>query len=234
MSDWLHGIIQDHATWLVAVVIFFESMGAPLPGESLLVGAAVYAATVGGLQIEWVVLFAAIGAIMGDNAGYLIGRAAGRRLLLRVGAKVGLTEKRMVLGEYLFHKHGPKVVFFGRFTAFLRTVAALLAGAVRMPWPRFLLWNALGGIGWTCLYGFGGYVLGDQVHKLLGPVGIVLGVIAAGLLVWLWLFVRKNERRLMAEAEAEVERQQARRATRARGKRSLSAEQAASQAGAGS
>jgi len=206
MSDWLHGIVQGHGTWVVAVVIFFESMGLPLPGESLLIAAAIYAATMGGLEIEWVVFYAAIGAIMGDNVGYLIGREAGRRALVRWGGKIGLTEQRMLLGEYLFHKHGPKVVFFGRFTAFLRTFAALLAGATHMKWPRFLLWNALGGIAWTCLYGFGAYVLGDQVHNLLGPVGIVLGLIAAGLLVWLVLFVRRHEQDLIAQAQAEMGR----------------------------
>ena len=209
MGDWLHGMVQGHGTWVVAVVIFFESMGVPLPGESLLIGAAVYAATVGGLQIEWVVLYAAIGAIMGDNAGYWLGHTVGRPALQKWGGKVGLTEQRIVLGEYLFQQHGPKVVFFGRFTAFLRTFAALLAGATRMPWAKFLPWNGLGGVTWTALYGFGAYLLGDQVHKLLGPVGIVLGLIAGGLLIWLILFVRRHERRLMQEAEAAISRRDA-------------------------
>lgn len=200
MSEWLHGIVQGHGTWFVAVIIFFESMGVPLPGESLLIAAAVYAATVGGLQIEMVVMYAAIGAIMGDNVGYLVGKTAGRRALTRWGGKLGLTPERLLLGEYLFAKHGPKVVFFGRFTAFLRTFAALLAGATRMPWPRFLVWNALGGICWTSLYGFGAYAIGDQIHKLLGPVGIALGVIALGVIVWAVFFIRRHEARLIDEA----------------------------------
>ena len=218
MVEWLHGIVQGHGTWFVAVIIFLESMGAPLPGESLLIGAAVYAATMGGLQIEWVVLYAAIGAIMGDNAGYLLGRVVGRRALQRWGGKIGLTEKRLVLGEYLFQKHGAKVVFFGRFTAFLRTFAALLAGATRMPWPRFLLWNALGGVCWTAGYGYGAFLLGDQVHNLLGPIGLGLGVIALGLIIWLIVFVRRHESRLMREAEEEMARQEAARTARLRSK----------------
>lgn len=216
MTDFLHGIVQGHATWVVAVIIFFESMGVPLPGESLLIAAAVYAATAGGLEIEWVVFYAAIGAIMGDNAGYLIGHSVGRRVLRRWGRKIGLTEQRITLGEYLFHRHGPKVVFFGRFTAFLRTFAALLAGATRMPWKRFLFWNGLGGIVWTCGYGFGAYLLGSQVHKLLGPVGIGIGVIAVGLIIWLVLFVRRHEARLIKEAEIEMARLEAARQARAR------------------
>jgi membrane protein DedA with SNARE-associated domain len=99
-------------------------------------------------------------------------------------------------------------VFFGRFTAFLRTFAALLAGATNMPWKSFLLWNGLGGLCWTGGYGFGAYLLGEQVHKLLGPVGLVLGAIAAVLIGWLIWFVRKHEKRLIAEADAELTRQE--------------------------
>ena len=216
MSDLFHEVVQGHATWLVAAVIFFESMVAPLPGESLLIGAAVYAATMGGLQIEWVVFYAAIGAIMGDNVGYLLGHSLGRAALRRWGAKIGLTEQRIVLGEYLFHRHGPKVVFFGRFTAFLRTFAALLAGATRMPWQRFLFWNGVGGVLWTCGYGFGAYLLGSQVHRLLGPLGIAIGVVAAGLIVWLVVFVRRHEARLITEAQTEMAKVEAARQARAR------------------
>ena len=206
VSEWLHGIVQGHGTWFVAVIIFFESMGLPLPGESLLIAAALYASTRGGLQIEWVVLFAAIGAVMGDNAGYLLGQSLGRRVLVRWGSRVGLSEERVQLGEFLFRRHGPKVVFLGRFTAFLRTVVALLAGAVRMPWQRFLFWNALGGITWTCLYGFGAYALGDQIHRLLGPVGLVLGAAGLGAILWIGVFIHRNEARLLADAKAEMQR----------------------------
>jgi membrane protein DedA with SNARE-associated domain len=209
MGEWLHSLVQGHATWVVAVIIFFESMGVPLPGESLLIGAAIYAATKGGLSIEWVVFYAAIGAIMGDNAGYLIGRTAGRKALQRWGPKIGLTWPRQRLGEWLFLRHGSKVVFFGRFTAFLRTFAALLAGATRMPWGSFLFWNGLGGICWTGGYGFGAYLLGDQVHKLLGPVGLTLGGIAAVIIVWLIFFVRRHEKRLIKEAEVDLARHEA-------------------------
>jgi membrane protein DedA with SNARE-associated domain len=197
----MHAIVQGHATWIVAVVIFFESMGLPLPGESLLIASAIYAATHGGLQIEWVLFFAAIGAIMGDNAGYLIGHMVGRRALQRWGGKIGLTEKRLILGDYLFARHGPKVVFFGRFIAFLRTLAALMAGATRMPWPKFLLWNALGGICWTVGYGSAAYVLGDHIHAFLGPVGLTLGAIALVCVIWFVVFVNRHETQLTEQAE---------------------------------
>ena len=145
MIDFLEGLIQQYGYWMVGVIIGLEAMGLPLPGESLLIATAIYAATTGNLAIEWIVLAAAAGAIMGDNAGYLVGQRLGRPALEKYGPRVGLTVPRQRLGQYLFLRYGGVVVFFGRFIAFLRVFAALLAGSNRMPWGRFLMWNALGG-----------------------------------------------------------------------------------------
>ena len=210
MGDWnLYKLVDGHGTWVVGVVIFLESMGLPLPGESLLIAAGLYAARTGGLPIEYVVLAAAIGAIMGDNVGYLIGRRIGPPVLRRYGPRLGLTWPRQRLGQYLFLRHGSKVVFFGRFTAVLRTFAAVLAGVNAMPWGSFLFWNGLGGVVWTVGYGFGAYLLGDHIHKLLGPVGLTLGAVAVAAVIWLALFVRRHEARLIREAEIELSRREA-------------------------
>lgn len=200
-------LIHTYGVGLVGLVIFLESMGIPLPGESLLVAAALYAATQTGLSIQSVILAAATGAILGDNAGYLIGRRLGPPALRRWGPKIGLTLPRQRLGQYLFQRHGPKLVFFGRFMAFLRTFAAVLAGAHAMPWRSFLLWNALGGVTWTTLYGLGAYLLGNQIHRLLGPFGLVTATIGLIVLLWVIRFVRRHERRLTREAEAALARQ---------------------------
>lgn len=204
MLDWLDGVVQGHGSWIVAVVIFFESMGLPLPGESLLIGLAIYAATHGGIDIRWALGWAVVGAVMGDNAGYLIGRSVGRRALARWGSKIGLTAKRITLGEYLFQKHGGKVVFFGRFIAFMRTFAALLAGAVQMPWLKFLLWNGLGGLCWVVGYGGAAYLFGDHIKVFLGPIGLTLGVIAAGLILWFVVWVNRHEDEMVETAEREM------------------------------
>jgi hypothetical protein len=126
-----------------------------------------------------VVASAVIGAIIGDNISYLIGREIGFRVLARFGSHVGLDDRRLMLGRYLFGRHGGKVVFFGRFVAILRTFAAPLAGVNRMPCPSFLLYNALGGIAWSSFYGFGTYALGDIVTHVARPLGITFGVVAA-------------------------------------------------------
>ncbi len=196
-------------------------MGLPLPGESLLIAAALYAATTGEITIEHVVLASALGAVLGDNVGYLIGRQIGPPVLARYGPRVGLTLDRQKLGRFLFLRHGGKVVFFGRFIAFLRTFAALLAGANHMPWQRFLIWNALGGIFWTCLYGFGAFLLGNQVHRLVGPFGIAIGVVALCVVIASVIFVRRHEARLIAEAEVAMAAHEATAANKSGGRQSI-------------
>lgn len=208
MLEWLDAFVQVHGTWVVAVVIFFESMGLPLPGESLLIGLSIYAATQGGINIYWALGWAVLGAVMGDNVGYLVGRHLGRRALVRWGGKIGLTEKRITLGDYLFQKHGGKVVFFGRFIAFLRTFAALLAGATHMKWSRFLVWNAAGGLCWVVGYGGAAYFVGDNIKAFLGPIGLTLGAVAIGLIIWFVVWVNRHEDEMVRTAESEMKGRQ--------------------------
>ena len=195
-------VLAQYGYGAIGVTLLLESMGAPLPGESMMIAAALYAATTHRLAIEWIIPVAAAGAIAGDQIGFLIGRWAGMPLLHRWGRRVGLTPERLQLGQFLFRRHGGKVVFLGRFVVVLRTFAALLAGANGMAWPRFLLWNALGGLAWTCLYGLGAYVLGDALRRITGPVGIVLGVLGGAALIAGIVFLKRNERRLTAEVTA--------------------------------
>ena len=187
----------------LAVLLFvaIESTGIPFPGETMLLVAAIDAGTTHQLSIVLVIVAAASGAILGDNLGFWVGREGGYRLLRRFGRYIRLEERRLKLGQYLFLKHGGKVVFFGRFVAVLRAWAAFLAGTNRMPWPRFLLFNAAGGVVWATFYGLGGYLLGDNIHRLVGPLGIVLLVLAVLLIIAGLIVVRRNESRLADEAE---------------------------------
>ena len=200
----LHHLFNEYGYTVIFVGIMLESIGLPLPGESLMIAAALYAATTRQLNIFILVPVAAVGAISGDQIGYFIGRWIGYRMLARWGHKLGLTDERLEFGRFLFRRYGAGVVFFGRFVAILRTFAAVLAGANRMPWHRFLLWNALGGVGWTALYGFGAYGLGDAAKRLKGPVGIGLAVVGAAALLAAFIFIKRNENRLMEEARREM------------------------------
>jgi membrane protein DedA with SNARE-associated domain len=197
----------DHllSTWGYPAIFLFvgaESLGVPIPGETMLILAALYAGSTHKLSVEGVVATAAAAAIIGDNIGYLIGRVGGYRLLRRYGKYVRIDERRLKIGRYLFDHHGGKVVFFGRFVSVLRTYAAFLAGTNEMHWATFLVWNASGGIVWATIFGVGYYAFGSTLNHLQGGIDIVLGVAAViGVVAGIW-YLRRKERELGEKAEA--------------------------------
>jgi membrane protein DedA with SNARE-associated domain len=148
-----------------------ESSGIPVPGETALITAAVLASQ-GKLQIELVIPLAAAGAIVGDNIGYLIGRKGGRWILERPGAFRRQRHEVLRIGEPFFERHGPKAVYFGRFLLGLRVWASWLAGATRMHWRSFVIWNALGGISWATLVGVVAYLLGHSAGNAIETFGL--------------------------------------------------------------
>lgn len=204
--EWVQHMIQVYGLWIVFAAVMLESMGMPMPGETALVTAALYAGTTQGIAIHYVIIVGAIAAIAGDNLGYLIGRFVGLRLLRRYGKYVRLHEARLKVGQYLFLRHGGKIVFFGRFVAFLRAFAAILAGANRMPWLHFLVMNALGGVCWASLFGIGAYIFGERIKAVAGPVsaGLLIGAIC--LLIVGAVFFRRHEQALEARAEKALSR----------------------------
>jgi membrane protein DedA with SNARE-associated domain len=199
---WIQGLIQAYGLWVLFTLVMIESAGIPMPGETALVTAALYAGSTHQIGIASVVLVAAMAAIIGDNIGYLIGRSIGIRLVARYGRYVRLNESRLKVGQYLFLRHGGKIVFFGRFVAFLRAFAALLAGVNRMSWPHFLIMNALGGICWASLFGGGAYLFGAYMKRVAGPVGFLLLLAAIGLVAAGIFFFRRHEKELEQRAEA--------------------------------
>ena len=197
----LQQFLATYGYFAVFVFVAIESIGIPFPGETMLLVAAIDAGKTHQLSIVLVILAATLGAIVGDNIGFWIGREGGYRVLRRYGRYIGFDERKLKVGIYLFRKHGGKVVFFGRFVAVLRAWAAFLAGVNHMPWSRFLAFNALGGFVWTTLYGLGGYFLGEQIHRLTGPVGTISIVLALIFLVVFFIFVWRNEKQLEIRAE---------------------------------
>lgn len=185
----------------VGLAVGIESIGIPLPGETTLIAAAIYAGATHQLNIAAVVGVAAIGAIVGDNIGFFIGREFGFPLLIKYGRFIRMTEPRIKIGQYLFLRHGGKVVFFGRFVGILRTLAAFLAGANRLSWSRFLVANAAGGIVWAAGYGFGAYFFGAIIRRFRGPIGLALGALLLVAIVLGVVFLKRHERRLEEIAE---------------------------------
>ena len=182
-------LLLDYGLVLLFVLVAIESAGIPLPGETALITAAVLAHDHYG--IEWVIVVAAAGAIVGDNLGYWLGRIGGRKLLARFELTRRYAARALPPAERFFTRHGGKTVFFGRFVAFLRITSAWLAGISRMHWWQFFAWNALGGIVWatgTALLAYwAGKAAADAVEQYgLYAVGVlvVLGAVALVGLRW--------------------------------------------------
>jgi len=200
LIETIQPLIAQHAYLAVFCIVALESSGIPLPGETALVLAAMFAGATGLIDIKIVIALAAAGAIFGDNLGFLAGRRYGLPLLLSYGHRIGLTDDRIKLGQYLFAHHGAKIVFFGRFIALLRIFAAFLAGVNRYGWGQFLFYNASGGIVWALVFGLGGYAFGEAFEHVAGPLGkITLGLVVVGIFVGWWL-IRTQEQKLIARA----------------------------------
>lgn len=197
-------ILSTYGYGAVFGMVAIESLGVPVPGETTLIAAALYAGATGKLTIWLVVVVAAAGAIVGDNVGFAIGRYGGFRLLRRYGDKIRVDDRRLKLGIWVFHRHGGKVVFFGRFVSILRTYAAFLAGTNRMRWPRFLAFNAAGGIIWAAAFGFAYFSFGKALKGLQTPVDIGIGAAAFVIVVAFLVYLKRRERALADRAEREV------------------------------
>jgi membrane protein DedA with SNARE-associated domain len=160
------------------ILVMSESSGVPVPGETALVAAAILASQ-GSLQIELVIPVAALAAIVGDNMGYLISRRA--RPLERPGPLEARRRHMLEVGEPFFRRHGPTAVFIARWVVGLRTWASWLAGASRMPWRSFAVWNAAGAVSWATTMGLVAYFVGRTATSAIAAFGLfgVLAVVVA-------------------------------------------------------
>jgi membrane protein DedA with SNARE-associated domain len=194
-------LIHAYGLIVVAGLVGLECVGLPFPGETVLIAASVIAATKHDLNIASVILTAGSASTIGRMIGYVIGREFGYWLLLRYGGYLWITESRIKLGQYLFLRHGGKVIVIAQFLPVLRSIAGILAGANRMPWPRFLLTNIIGAFLWATLYGVVVYSLGREVERFSGWMVLVFAIVLLLLIVGAAAFVRRNEAQLITEAE---------------------------------
>ncbi|GGJ76203.1 membrane protein [Pilimelia anulata] len=205
IQGWLAALPPEALYALVGLIIGVESMGVPVPGEIALVSSALLAAT-GAVDPWGVAIAAATGAIIGDSIGYAIGRRGGRTLLLRLGRRFPkhLGPAQLAAAERMFARWGVWAVFFGRFVALLRILAGPLAGALHVPYRRFLLANAGGGLLWAFGTVFALYSLGQVAERWLKGfswVALVLAVLAGlGTTVWL----KRRARRAAADADTDA------------------------------
>lgn len=201
ISQFVGGLVTSAGYPAVFALVGAESLGIPLPGETALIIASIYAGDTHRLSPWLIFAVAAAGAVIGDNIGYWIGIKGGYRLARRYGPKVRFDESKLKLARYLFDRQGAKLVFFGRFVSVLRTYAAFLAGTTRMRWPRFAVANAAGGILWAAIYTWLGYLAGHTLQRLSLTIDLVLGGIAVLVIVLLVLLLRRRMTELTRKAE---------------------------------
>jgi membrane protein DedA with SNARE-associated domain len=190
---WLAPILTSYGYLAVFGFLFIESFGAPVPGQTMLMAAGVFAGA-GRLNVVWIAILGFLAAVAGDNVGYLIGHFGGRRLVLRFGRYVFVTEERLTKAENFFGRHGGKIVGVARFIDGLRQLNGVVAGMARMPWRRFLFFNALGAAVWVTAWTSVGYLAGghltaiyQQFDRYQLVVYAVVGAVVVALLAhWLW------------------------------------------------
>jgi len=188
-----------HGLPLLFLVVMLESFGIPLPGETALIAFGVLASQ-GHYSVAWVIVAAAVGAIIGDNFGYwLIGRVGGRALLRRWKWLNAYAERVLPRAERVMERHGGKTVFFGRFVAVLRYTVAWLAGLARMEWWKFLFWNAAGGIAWATSVGLLAYYGGSAAADAFQRYGIFAAVVIIPVVLVGWVAIHRAESRIGGE-----------------------------------
>jgi membrane protein DedA with SNARE-associated domain len=185
----------SHGLPLLFVVVMLESFGVPLPGETALIAFGVLASQ-GHYSIVWVIVVAAVAAIVGDNLGYwVIGRWGGRRLFERWRFLKNYADRVLPATERVMARHGGKVVFIGRFVTVLRYTAAWTAGLARMEWWRFLFWNATGGIAWAVSVGLVAYYSGHAAADAIQRYGIYAAAVIVAVVVGGFLVVHLGKKR---------------------------------------
>ena len=182
--DTVESILSLAAQYGYLIVFFgvmLESAGLPVPGETILVASGVLTQQ-GHLDLGDAVLFGILGAVIGDQIGYWVGREGGRPFVLKWGRYVRITPERLARAEGFFARHGGKAVFLARFVTGLRVFGALVAGISRMHWRTFFFYNALGGAVWVATVVFAGYFLGGSIQVLtrwMGRASVLLGILLA-------------------------------------------------------
>jgi membrane protein DedA with SNARE-associated domain len=188
--DLLRGAVVHHGYWAVAVLLLLESAGLPLPGETVLLLASFLAYTEHELQLPWIIVVGTLATTLGGELGFALGRHGGRPLIERYRSLFAIRPESIARGERLFDRYGSAAVFLARFIFGMRVLAALLAGALHMPWRKFVLYNFLGAAVWVTAICSAGYLFGGHWGRLIHDLKrfdiAVLVLVGVGALLWWW------------------------------------------------
>jgi membrane protein DedA with SNARE-associated domain len=185
----LRGAVVHHGYWAVAVLLLLESAGLPLPGETVLLLASFLAYSEHELELPWVIVVGIAATTLGGELGFALGRHGGRPLIERYRHVFGIRPESIARGERLFDRYGSVTVFLARFMFGMRVLASLLAGALHMPWRKFVLYNFLGATVWVSAICGAGYLFGGHWNRLVHDLKrfdlvVAIVVVAAALFFW--------------------------------------------------
>ncbi|HZQ30732.1 MAG TPA: DedA family protein [Mycobacterium sp.] len=197
----LQPVLEHYGYLAVGGFVLLEDFGVPVPGEAILIAAAIFAGS-GHLNIALVIIVAVVGAVVGDNIGFAIGHFGGRPVVERLGRYVFLTPERLDRAEAFFRRHGGKVVVVARFIEGLRQLNGFLAGIARMDWLKFLAFNAAGAVVWVCTWALLGYFAGQNITGIYATFDHYKWyAIGAAAVVVLVIFARRVRRRRLTSPE---------------------------------
>ena len=194
--DFLRNALVQYGYWALAFTLLLENAGVPLPGETVLLLASFLAYSERQLSLPWIMVVATIAATLGDNLGFAIGYHGGRSLLERYQAIFRIRKKTLMRGEELFARYGATTVLFARFVFGLRIIAGPLAGVLRMPWRKFLPFNALGAAVWVVVISGFGYLFGEhwtRLERLVKHFNLILAVVVILAVAFWWWRNRRGE-----------------------------------------
>jgi membrane-associated protein len=168
--DFLRNAVVHYGYWAVAAALLLENAGVPVPGETILLMASFLAYSEHDLRLPWIIAVATLAATLGDNLGFALGHYGGRPLLARYQETFRIQDQTMARGESLFARYGAVTIFFARFLFGMRIIAGPMAGVLRMPWRKFMVFNFLGAALWATVISGAGYLFGQHWGRLVRVV----------------------------------------------------------------
>jgi membrane protein DedA with SNARE-associated domain len=185
----LRGALVHYGYWAVAALLLLEGAGLPLPGETILLLASFLAYSEHELQLPWVIVVGTVASTLGGEFGFALGQRGGRPLIERYRHVFSIRAETVERGDRLFERYGAAAVFLGRFLFGMRVLASLLAGALHMPWRKFVVFNFLGAAVWVSAICGAGYLFGGHWGRLahdLRRVDLLVGIVVVVAGLWLW------------------------------------------------
>jgi membrane protein DedA with SNARE-associated domain len=203
---WFYHTVRDVLTswgyWALLLGIFGESLGLPLPGETVLMFASFLTHKQSGLNIWWVIAAGVVAAVTGDNVGYWLGRRFGNTLIRWAKKILRMDDADIETAKKLIKAHGGRTIFFSRFIFGLRTIAGPMAGSLSMEWKRFFKYNLLGAVTWVTTMSLVGYAFANEFDTLLGYIEKASWAIAGGLLLAGYLIWRREKKHYQGQRKA--------------------------------